>query len=101
MIIAAVFVILGVAIKYGKMYFLIAGYNTMSKEEKAMINIGRVAILFRNVLFTMALVLVAGNLIIPGFDIPSLLPIVTTATILTGVIFLVVKSNSRDYKTGE
>ena len=31
---AIIFIVLGVLIKYGKMYFLIAGYNTMSKKEK-------------------------------------------------------------------
>ena len=32
--IAILFIVLGILIKYGKMYFLIAGYNTRSKEEK-------------------------------------------------------------------
>jgi len=35
MILAAIiFIVLGVLIKYGKMYFLIAGYNMMSKNIK-------------------------------------------------------------------
>ena len=34
LITAILFIVFGIFIKYGKMYFLIAGYNTMSKEEK-------------------------------------------------------------------
>lgn len=33
-VIAILFIVLGVLIKYGKMYSLIAGYNTMPKDEK-------------------------------------------------------------------
>jgi hypothetical protein len=32
--VAVIFIILGILIKYGKLYVLIAGYNTMSKEEQ-------------------------------------------------------------------
>lgn len=32
--VAILFIVLGILIKYGKMYWLIAGYNTMPKEEK-------------------------------------------------------------------
>ena len=37
--VAILFIVLGILIKYGKMYFLIAGYNTMPKEEKEKYNI--------------------------------------------------------------
>ena len=32
--IALLFIILGILIKCGKMYFLIAGYNTMSRRKR-------------------------------------------------------------------
>lgn len=32
---AILFIILGILIKYGKMYFLIAGYNTLPAKKKA------------------------------------------------------------------
>jgi small neutral amino acid transporter SnatA (MarC family) len=98
LIVAATFTVIGVAIKYGKMYFLIAGYNTMSLEEKQKVDIARVATLFRNVMFTMAFVLVVGSLILPRFGIPMLMPAVTAVTTLTGVSIIVVKSNSAGYK---
>ena len=45
-IIGMIFIVIGVAIKYGKLYNLIAGYNTMTEEEKANYNIEKVANLF-------------------------------------------------------
>lgn len=47
--IAILFIILGILIKYGKMYFLIAGYNTASKEEKEKVDVKGIATVFRNV----------------------------------------------------
>ena len=41
--VATIFIILGVAIKYGKLYFLIAGYNTMSKEKQKTYDIAGIA----------------------------------------------------------
>ncbi|WP_262908453.1 DUF3784 domain-containing protein, partial [Tenacibaculum maritimum] len=32
--VAILFIIFGILIKYGKMYWLIAGYNTIPKEQK-------------------------------------------------------------------
>ena len=75
MIVAVVFIILGVAIRYCKWYFLIAGYKTMSAEEKQKVNIEKVATLFRDVMFITAFILIAGDLILPWFEIPILLPI--------------------------
>jgi len=53
LITAILFIVFGILIKYGKMYFLIAGYNTMSKEEKEKYNIEKIATVFRNVMFGM------------------------------------------------
>lgn len=59
-VIALLFILFGILIKYGKMYFLIAGYNTMSKEKKQNYNIEGIATLFRNVMFGMALLIFIG-----------------------------------------
>ena len=48
---AIIFIVLGVLIKYGKMYFLIAGYNTMSKKEKEKYDIKGIATVFKNAMF--------------------------------------------------
>ena len=49
--ISLLFVLLGILIKYGKMNFLIAGYNTMSKEERDKVDIKKLANLFKNTMF--------------------------------------------------
>lgn len=58
--IAILFIVLGILIKYGKMYFLIAGYNTMSKEEKEKYDIEGIASVFRNIMFGMAFIIIIG-----------------------------------------
>jgi hypothetical protein len=61
MILAAIiFIVLGVLIKYGKMYFLIAGYNTMSKKEKEKYDIKGIATVFKNAMFGMAFMIIIG-----------------------------------------
>ena len=60
---AIIFIVLGIVIKYGKMYWLIAGYNTMPKEERDKYDIEGIATVFRNVMFGMALLIFVGYLI--------------------------------------
>jgi flagellar basal body-associated protein FliL len=43
LIIGALFIVLGLVVHVGKMYFLISGYNTMRKEKKANVDIRRLA----------------------------------------------------------
>ncbi len=94
---ALIFIIIGIAIKYGKMYFLIAGYNTLSKEDQKKIDIQGIANLLRNVMFTMALILIAGYFIVHKFNI-DIEDILITCTTVIGVLFLVIRSNSKKYK---
>ncbi|MHA7944616.1 DUF3784 domain-containing protein [Formosa sp. 3Alg 14/1] len=60
---AIIFIVLGILIKYGKMYFLIARYNTMPRKEKEKYNIAGIATLFGNVMFGMALIIITSYLI--------------------------------------
>lgn len=53
--VAIIFIVLGILIKYVKMYFLVAGYNTMRKAEKSKYDIEGIAPIFRNAMFGMAL----------------------------------------------
>ena len=62
-LIGGVFLFLGVAIHIFKWYFLISGYNTMSKEKKAKYNVEGIATLMRNVFFGMALIIIIGYFI--------------------------------------
>ncbi len=61
--VAIIFIVLGILTKYGKMHFLIAGYNTMSKAEKSKYDIEGIATIFRNAMFGMALILITGYFI--------------------------------------
>jgi uncharacterized membrane protein len=96
--IAILFIILGILIKYGKMYFLIAGYNTMPKEEKEKYNIKGIATLFRNVMFGMGLAIIAGHFIASKLENPTIENIAFFGAILLGVPYLLIKSNSKKYK---
>ena len=54
------FIIIGICIKFFKMYFLIAGYNTMSAKEKEKYNIEKIANLFLGVMVLMGSINIAG-----------------------------------------
>ena len=81
------------------MYFLIAGYNTLSKEEKEKYDIIGIANVFRNTMFVMALMLIIGYFAANFFDNPGIENIVFFGTILIGIPYLLLKMNSGKYKT--
>lgn len=95
---AFLFILLGVLIKYGKCYFLIAGYNTMSEEEKEKYNIQAIATLFRNVMFAMAILIIIGYFASKWFENSSLQNIFFYAALFIGIPYLLIKSNSKKYK---
>lgn len=99
--IAVLFVVLGIAIKYGKMYNLIAGYNTMSPQEKAKYNIEKIATLFKNVMFGMALIIVCGYAIAKLLDNPKIEEITLVVAVVIGLPYLLYHSNSKKYKNPE
>ena len=94
--VAILFLVIGALVKHAKMYFLIAGYNTMSPEKQASINIAGIATLLRNVLWFMAVILIFGWVaeMILEKDIESF---VITCTVVPGMIYLLIKSNSGKY----
>lgn len=98
-LIAIIFVLLGILIKYGKMYFLIAGYNTMSKEKKLNYKIKEIATLMKNVLFAMAFFILLGYFIAKELDKPNLEMIFMSVALIIGIPYLLIKVNSNKYKT--
>ncbi|HET7360501.1 MAG TPA: DUF3784 domain-containing protein, partial [Salinimicrobium sp.] len=96
--IAVLFIILGILIKYGKMYFLIAGYNTMPKKEKEKYDISGIATVFRNTMFGMALIIIIGYFLADWFKNPDIENITFYGAILIGLPYLLIKSNSSKYK---
>ena len=95
---AIIFIVLGILIKYGKMYFLIAGYNTMPREEKEKYNIAGIATLFGNVMFGMALIIITGYLITELTENPNIQNYAFWASMIIGIPYLLNKSNSKKYK---
>lgn len=95
---AIIFILLGALIKYGKFYFLIAGYNTMSKEEKENYNIEGIATLFRNVMFGMAALMIIGYFASKYFEDANLQNIFFYISIGIGIPYLLILSNSKKYK---
>jgi len=69
-LVALIFIIIGILVKYAKMYFLIASYNTMSAEKKAEIDIEKLANLLKNVFFGMALLIILGYFISKSLELP-------------------------------
>jgi len=94
---ALFFAALGILIKHGRMYFLIAGYNTMSKEEKAKVDIEGIATLFRNVMLAIALLLCAGKGAAMLLGMPAIESLLIYVVPVSGVIYLLIASNSKKY----
>ncbi len=62
---AVIFAGLGLLIKYKKAYWLIAGYNTMSEENKKKVDVKNLGSFIANILFVLAaIILVAGTMLI-------------------------------------
>jgi hypothetical protein len=93
-----IFIVLGILIKYGKMYWLIAGYNTMPKEEKEKYDIKGIANLFGNVMFGMALIIILGYLISKLTENLSIQSYAFWTSMIIGIPYLLIKSNSKKYK---
>ena len=97
-LVSIIFISLGIAIKYGKMYFLIAGYNTMSKKEQSKYDISSLAGVFRNAMFGMSLIMILGHLISKWLENPKIEIYVLFGSLMIGLPYLLIVSNSSKYK---
>ncbi|SZD73859.1 Domain of uncharacterised function (DUF3784) [Candidatus Ornithobacterium hominis] len=80
------------------MYWLVAGYNTMPKEEKEKYNIKGIANLFGNVMFGMAIIIILGYLIAKLTENQSIQNYAFWTSMIIGITYLLIKSNSKKYK---
>lgn len=96
---AGLFILIGVLIKNFKFYNLIAGYNTMPAEKKATYDIEKIALLFRNVFFYMAFIIILGYLLSLITENTTFESISFYTALITGVPYLLIKSNSKAYKS--
>jgi hypothetical protein len=93
-----IFILLGILIKYGKMYFLIAGYNTMSKAEKEKVDIKGIATVFRNAMFGMSAIMLLGYFIAEKLKNPNLHSITFFGALMVGIPYLLIQSNSKKHR---
>ncbi len=96
--IAILFIIIGAGVKYGKAYFLIAGYNSLPKEEKAKYDIDGIATIFRNTFFGMALVLILAYFLSKWWNFQELNNTISIGCIIIGAVYLLIVSNSKKFK---
>lgn len=97
-VIAAILVLLALLVRYARMYFLIAGYNTMSAKERSLIDIKGIAKLFFVVCVYMAATMVAGYLLALWLEIVFLEIFSLLLALATGLPYLLIKSNSNRYR---
>lgn len=87
-------VALGVIIKYGKQYWLIAGYNTMPKEKQKNVDIAGLANFMGNCFFALGVIVLAG-LLVSSRWYPNLFPAVIMLFV-GGIIFIVIRAQKFD-----
>ncbi len=92
------FVILGIAIKNGKLYFLMAGYNTLPEEEKKKYDVEGIASVFRNAMFFMAFVISLGFYAAQWMEIPEIKFYSFYGALIIGIPYLLINSNKNKYK---
>lgn len=80
-IICLIFIVLGVAVSKYKCYWLISGYNTQSKEEKARVDIEKVAKHIGRMCYLIAFIIFIGAIISDYFEI-SIIPFVIILIII-------------------
>ena len=70
---------------------LIAGYNTMSAKGKQKIDVEGIATLFRNVMFSMAGLIILGSIINYYFNWPEIESYIFFPTLTVGVGWLIIQ----------
>lgn len=97
MILTAIILIAsGILVKYFKMYFLIAGYNT--KLKKAKYDIKSIAHIFGITLIIIGILIFVGWFIGDLTHTPLVAQITFYISLLIGIPFILIKVNSKKYK---
>ncbi len=75
-----------------------AGFNTMPANKKAKYDADGIATVFRNTMFGMALIILGGYFAADWFENPDLKNIAFYLSLLVGIPYLLIRSNSDKYK---
>lgn len=79
---------LGIYIQKAKAYNLIAGYNTLSNEEKEKFDIEKYALTFRNCFLIMGILMILSYPILLFLSLDKYLSIIAISIIIIGVLYL-------------
>lgn len=88
-IICIVFIVLGLAISKYKCYWLISGYNTQSKEEKAKVDIEELAKHMGRMCYLVAFIIFMGSVVSKYFQISILPFIIILLVIIFGYLIFI------------
>lgn len=95
LLVALLFVALGAAVKYGKCYWLIAGYNTMPRHKKENVDAKGLGNFLGNAMFVLsALLLLAG--IFSYLNVPCL-PLLSWAVFYAVIIYMLAGAQRYDH----
>ena len=89
-----IFIILGVCVKYFKMYWMISGYNLMSAEKKKNVDVKGLGAMMANFCFVLAGIIFV--FIISLFYKIFILSFVAVGAILSVIIYIIIKSQRYD-----
>ena len=89
-------IILGIVIKHGKMYILIAGYNTMPEKKKKNVDISGFASLMRNCFVLMGLMIIVGHYTLFYLGLIKLTDFLILISILIILPILIIKGRKYD-----
>lgn len=99
--VALLYILLGILVKYGKFYNLIAGYNTMPEAQKKQYDIEGIATVFRNAMYLMALIIVLGYLLGLWLDNSKMALYALFIASAIGIPYLLIRSNAARYRKTE
>lgn len=84
--------LLGYLVKNRKHYNMIAGYNTMSEQEKAKVDIAGLAGYMKTIFVAMGLIIIAAALLDFMIGPQTLAPVIAGITLLAGTSILLANS---------
>ena len=96
--VAVIFILAGALVKFGKMYFLIAGYNTLPKEERKKYDAAGIATVMWHGLLGMAIIIVIGHFATKWLDNPQIEVYTMFGALLVGMPYILIKANSSKYR---
>ncbi|WP_294188427.1 DUF3784 domain-containing protein [uncultured Clostridium sp.] len=90
-LISLLFVLIGLAIKKYKCYWLISGYNTLSKDKKRNVDIEEVGKHIARMCYLIALIIILGAIITKYFEISFFIFAFLIVVVIFGYLFYIQK----------